>query len=246
MTSQQLVLLLHLLLVGGKTAETNLQNAQPLLIQARVPEFGAVYEVLARLEISQFKNSQVLRLEPHMVVSNRTSVPLQLLQCRPVLAAEGMATAAPGGGRPGAQRVGTLVPEGGASFSQATRGLNNMPLASGESTPLVRPSPSYIDRKWLGQPSPSFVGLSGDSTVGWERIPSGKPGVKGTAGPGITLLPTGPTPLVRVAPPSQRALHDASALIDLPAGATAIPLHLSAGGFLCMAGGGCDEFGAVG
>ncbi len=36
---------------------------------------------------------QVLRLEPHMVVSNRTSVPLQLLQCRPVLAAEGMATA---------------------------------------------------------------------------------------------------------------------------------------------------------
>ena len=34
---------------------------------------------------------QVLRLEPHMVVSNRTSVPLQLLQCRPVLAAEGIA-----------------------------------------------------------------------------------------------------------------------------------------------------------
>jgi hypothetical protein len=40
-------------------AETNLQNAQPLLIQARVAEFGAVYEVVARLEVTPFRNSQV-------------------------------------------------------------------------------------------------------------------------------------------------------------------------------------------
>ena len=45
--------------------------------------------------------------------------------------APALCAATVGGRQGGQQRVGTLVPEGGASFSQATRGVNNLPLASG-------------------------------------------------------------------------------------------------------------------
>jgi hypothetical protein len=38
---------------------------------------------------------QVLRLEPHVVVSNHTAVPLQLLQCRPMLAPEVLSSGKP-------------------------------------------------------------------------------------------------------------------------------------------------------
>lgn len=45
---------------------------------------------------------QVLRLEPHIVVSNHTGVPLQLLQCRPMLAAGAIAAGAGKSPLPGA------------------------------------------------------------------------------------------------------------------------------------------------
>ncbi len=60
------------------------QDARPVLIRALTPEFGQVHEVVARMESTSFQMSHVLRLEPHIIVSNRTGVPLQLLQCRPV------------------------------------------------------------------------------------------------------------------------------------------------------------------
>lgn len=47
-----------------------------------------------------------------------------------------------------------------------------------------------------------------------------------------TVLPNGAASLVQVSAPSQRGLASATVLLDLPAGATAVPLHLSAGGFV--------------
>lgn len=49
----------YLLFPSPLQPEANLQSAQPLLIQARASEFGAVYEVVARLEVTPFRNSQV-------------------------------------------------------------------------------------------------------------------------------------------------------------------------------------------
>ena len=156
---------------------------------------------------------QVLRLEPHVVVSNRTEVPLQLLQCRPALVAGagslaaasggsgswraaqgGGAAAASSSGREGSisgklggqlsqlmkapSRVlsatsaaahrgataaaaaaagGVLVPEGGASFTHATRGVNALPLAAGLSR-LVRPSPAGSSRQLLSSWSAPILG----------------------------------------------------------------------------------------
>lgn len=73
---------------------------------------------------------QVLRLEPHVVVSNRTSVPLQLLQSRLDFVAP---HAAAGGARP----CGPVVAEGGSSFSQGSRSMNSALLTGGgEGGPL--------------------------------------------------------------------------------------------------------------
>ena len=75
-------------------------------------------------------NPQVLRLEPHVVISNRTPVPLQLLQSRLTLV-----TPQPAAGGRGAalQRPsGAVVAEGGCSFSAASsRGLSASPLWTG-------------------------------------------------------------------------------------------------------------------
>ncbi|KAK9834254.1 hypothetical protein WJX81_000411 [Elliptochloris bilobata] len=60
-------------------------EARPALIRAAVPAWGALYELVARLELlgSDFERTLALRLEPRVVLSNRTGVPLQLLQPRP-------------------------------------------------------------------------------------------------------------------------------------------------------------------
>lgn len=66
---------------------------------------------------------QVLRLEPHVVVSNRTSVPLQLLQSRlDFIAPQAAAGGAAAGGL--ARPSGPVVAEGGSSFSQSSRSMN--------------------------------------------------------------------------------------------------------------------------
>lgn len=59
-------------------------SSQPLLIRSRVAGLDAVTEVMLRIESagSAFGRTQLLRLEPFVVVSNRTGVPMQLLQCR--------------------------------------------------------------------------------------------------------------------------------------------------------------------
>jgi hypothetical protein len=72
----------------------------------------------------------MLRLEPHLVMSNRTAVPLQLMQSRLELEPQPGGPAgrtSDTGGRPG----GAVVAEGGASFTQASRGANAAVEASG-------------------------------------------------------------------------------------------------------------------
>lgn len=69
-----------------------LWHPEMIVNSTKVPFFRSIHSmftILLRLP-SWFLSTallQVLRLEPHIVVSNNTGVPLQLLQCRPVLAA---------------------------------------------------------------------------------------------------------------------------------------------------------------
>lgn len=79
--------------------------------------------------------AQVLRLEPHVVISNRTPVPLQLLQSRLTLVTPQVAKPSVRGlaqQRPS----GAVVAEGGSSFSAASsRGLSASPLWAGGAPP---------------------------------------------------------------------------------------------------------------
>ncbi len=69
-------------LEGGEGGEE--LEARPVLVRAAVPAWGALYELVARLELlgADFERTLALRLEPRAVLSNRTGVPLQLLQPR--------------------------------------------------------------------------------------------------------------------------------------------------------------------
>lgn len=79
-----------------------------------------------------YKLPQMLRLEPHMVVSNRTPVPLQLLQTRLALASPPpLVTAASGRGQQ-PRPQGAVVAEGGHSFSSvASSGFFTSPAWTG-------------------------------------------------------------------------------------------------------------------
>ncbi|KAK9864527.1 hypothetical protein WJX84_002714 [Apatococcus fuscideae] len=57
-------------------------NTKPVLLRAPVQEWGVMYEVVARLELvgGGFERTMVLRLESHVILSNRTGVPLQVMQ----------------------------------------------------------------------------------------------------------------------------------------------------------------------
>lgn len=189
----------------------NLQNAQPVLLRAEVRENNVVYEVIARLEVTAFKNSQVLRLEPHVVVTNRTAVPLQLLQCR---------TAAPAPLAAAASGV-VVVPEGGVSFTYgASRGINALPVA-GPGSHLMRPSMRSAGS--LARLSPSAVSvqdslqqhgsMSSAGSQAWLPVPSAMSARS----------------LVQLSGNSMRSLEQNGAILDLPAGASAVPLHLIPG-----------------
>ncbi|KAK9819963.1 hypothetical protein WJX72_004515 [[Myrmecia] bisecta] len=59
-------------------------NTKPVLIRARVRTWGTLHEVVARLDMAggNFERTLALRLEPHIVISNCTGIPLQLMQYR--------------------------------------------------------------------------------------------------------------------------------------------------------------------
>ena len=230
---------------GGRGDDSNgavdtLQSAEPVLIQAEAREYGVVYEVTARLEISPFKNSQVLRLEPHVVITNRTSVPLQLLQCRPV--AGQPAPAASLSQHPGAH----IVPEGGINVvSGATRGVNALHIAPDQSTgngpSLVRPLLRGVSDRPAAREESIIQDMTSNNTINdairdleatdatttaagasagdlhsqqhWKSVP--------------TMLPS--ASLVHLPHPSQQISHSSGAILELPAGTVAVPLHLVQG-----------------
>ncbi|KAL4858517.1 Vacuolar protein sorting-associated protein 13C [Chlorella vulgaris] len=205
---------------GGAAAqqqqEGDLQAARPVLIRALCREFSVVHEVVMRLEM--------LRLEPHVVISNRTSVPLQLLQSRLELVGVRPGGAPPAGGRPS----GAVVALGGTSFSQTSRNINAAPMASGGSF-LVRPSMASQSSVWQGRSDDSTVSshpvesitpsLAAESFTtrasSWEAVPA-------------SLL-SGASPLVQMSASSFREQQERGAVLDLPDGASSVPLPLSAG-----------------
>ncbi len=75
-----------------------LPRFEPVLIRARSKPDGSQHEVTARIEGagSGFQRCMVLRLEPHLVVSNRTGHTLHLLQPEPIWRALGGVGAPPG------------------------------------------------------------------------------------------------------------------------------------------------------
>lgn len=89
-----------------------LRGVRPVLIRAWCRQERMVREVIARLEVTPYRNSQLLRLEPHVVASNRTEVPLQLLLCTMML--EGSAASVAGAETP---RAGTDPSASGRSAS---------------------------------------------------------------------------------------------------------------------------------
>ena len=66
-------------------SHTNIDNSaqsnQPVRIEAECPASGSVFGIVARIELDSMSSSQVLRLEPEIIVSNRTNAPMQLLRC---------------------------------------------------------------------------------------------------------------------------------------------------------------------
>lgn len=205
---------------NGDAAGTvdTLQSAEPVLIQAEARDYGVVYEVTARLEISPFKNSQVLRLEPHVVITNRTSVPLQVLQCRP---AAGYPAPAPSTSHhPGSH----IVPDGGRNVVPgAIRGVNALPIAPEEnSPPLVRP----VLRGVSDRPAAHEESIIRDSC----SIDSGGSGEGGNTQlwRGLhSILPA--ATLVHLPHPAHQASQASGAILELPAGTVAVPLHLVQG-----------------
>lgn len=217
----------------GNGSVDTLQNAQPVLIQAEAREYGVVYEVTARLEITPYKNSQVLRIEPHIVITNRTAVPLQILQCRPTVKSPVATTAF--SHHPGA----VVIPEGGLSvLPGSARGVNALPVAgtpggAGGAPALVRPMLRSVSGRssvreesiWKDSDDDDDSESAALDNSGGKRSSAmnGKQAWRGVP----SMMPA--AALVQLPPAAQRASQEAGAILDLPAGTTAVPLHLVQG-----------------
>ncbi|GMH39652.1 hypothetical protein BSKO_07550 [Bryopsis sp. KO-2023] len=68
--------------VVRKTLEAGVDVTQRMLVWAQVPDVAKIFPTVAHLDLtaSGFIRSKVLILEPHLLVSNRTGIDIQLLQ----------------------------------------------------------------------------------------------------------------------------------------------------------------------
>ena len=205
---------------------------------------------------------QVLRLEPHFIITNLTSLPLQLVQSQARQATTAL-------GLPGAPQAGPLLLEGAVAPGGPTAGtpatqqsepagcLAAHPTARlGSDLPallraaascgaaalagavLVRASTRALDVE--GRPPGSDASLG--SQAWQQRMPSGdgRPGLRSapwlrasSAARALSLptcgavLPVGP--LVEVPEEVDRDYRERGALLDLPPGLVAVPIHLALG-----------------
>lgn len=61
----------------------NLATLRPILIQADSESKSKTFEIVARLEMSEFSECRVLTLDHHLLIENRTSAHLEAFQCQP-------------------------------------------------------------------------------------------------------------------------------------------------------------------
>ena len=107
---------------------------------------------------------------------------------------------------------GALLPEGRSSFSQPMRGLSGLPVAPGGGPSLVRPSRNASAKSLRASvQAEEEVGVQ----PGWELLPA--------------VIPPGAEQLVQLPSTALRYHQERGAVLDLPAGASAVPLHLAAG-----------------
>jgi hypothetical protein len=179
--------------IGG---EDSLQATEPVLIQAVVKSEGLIHEVLAKIQLdTTVGGCQVLRLEPHVVLSNRTSVPLQLMLCRPSVGGIPLSAAAVGGGvggmggggmssatlkrktsfmggaskpvlPPSSPLTGSLMPENGMSFTQMVGHIAGEVVSNGDKS---NKDPSTLSESSVVRPSIRSLSSRNLETSHWDE-----------------------------------------------------------------------------
>ena len=68
---------------SDKTKYPNLATSRPILIQADSESKSTTFEIVARLEMSEFSECRVLTLDHHLLIENRSRVHLEAFPCQP-------------------------------------------------------------------------------------------------------------------------------------------------------------------
>lgn len=172
--------------VSGDTpvadAVSRLPRYDPVLIRARCRD-GSVYEVTVRLESAGtgLPLATLVRLDPHMVVSNRTGYTLYMLQPEPLWKALGGTTAAAtwllssGSGRVGNQGAWIAsapsgAPGGGSGSGSSGGARSTQSTASAaaaqEATVVLRPGALAVPLSWPAGASRRLLALTLPPRVG--------------------------------------------------------------------------------
>lgn len=67
---------------SDKSKFPNLATSRPILIQADSESNSTTFEIVARLEMSEFSESRVLTLDHHLLIENRSSAHLEAFRCQ--------------------------------------------------------------------------------------------------------------------------------------------------------------------
>lgn len=181
--------------VGGMPGDAPVADAvarlpryDPVLIRARCRD-GSVYEVTVRLESAGtgLPMATLVRLDPHMLVSNRTGYTLHMLQPEPIMKVLGGAQASAswlmssGSGRVGNQGAWIAsAPPGAPSSSSGSRppqGGSASATAAQEATLVLRPGALAVPLSWPAGASRRLLALTLPPSIGGS---SGGGGAAGT------------------------------------------------------------------